>query len=100
MPAMNAEVSHSLGREEALERLRSFSEKIRDKYKGQVSDMEESWADETLNFSFKSFGFKVSGSLIVGDDSVKLDGKLPIAAMVFKGKIQQEFVDQLNKLLS
>lgn len=99
MPSINADVSHSLGKDEAIERLKSFGENIREKYKDQVSDLEDSWAGDTLNFSFKSFGFKVSGTIEVGEDSVTLNGKLPIAAMVFKGKIQQEFVEQLNKIL-
>ncbi len=100
MPSINADVPHSLGQQAALERLKGFSASIRDRYKDQVSDLEESWEGETLNFSFKSFGFKISGNLAVGEESVKLHGNLPIAAMIFKGKIQQEFSDQIAKILS
>lgn len=100
MPSINAEVPHTLGQQEAIERLKGFSESIRNRYKDQVSDLEDSWDGPTLTFSFKSFGFKISGTLEVGEESVVLNGNLPIAAMVFKGKIQQEFTEQLSKMLS
>lgn len=100
MPGFEIEVPHSLGKAEATERLKSFSDKIRDRYKEQVSDLEESWSDDALTFSFKTFGFKVGGTITVEEESIKLDGNLPIAAMAFKGKIQSEFQGQIERLVS
>ncbi len=101
MPGFNTEVPHQLPKQEAVERLKGFSEKIREQFKDQVSDLEQAWDDAgLLNFSFKTFGFKIGGQIEVLDDRVTLDTKLPLAAMAFKGKIKQQFHDQLAKVLT
>ena len=53
-----------------------------------------------LNFGFTTFGFPIKGAIAVEPAEVKLDGDLPFAAMMFKGKIEQEFKDALTRLLA
>ena len=100
MPKFSTETPHALGLPEATERLKGLLEKIRQRYQDQVSDMEESWQDDKLTFSFKTYGFKIQGILTVLADSVKLDGELPFAAMMFKGKIEQSIHGELEKVLA
>jgi len=100
MPKMSVTVPHSLGLEQAVEKLKGFVPKIKEKYQGQVSNLEENWADNTLNFGFTTFGFPIKGAIAVEPSEVKLDGDLPFAAMMFKGKIEQEFKDALARLLA
>jgi putative polyhydroxyalkanoate system protein len=100
MPKMSVSVPHALGQEVAAERLKGFLGKIKEKYQSQVSNLEESWAGNTLNFGFTTFGFPIKGAVAVDQSDVKLDGEIPFAAMMFKGKIEQEIKDQLNKLLA
>jgi hypothetical protein len=100
MPSFTAEVPHGMGREAAAGRLKGFADKIRDRYKDLVKNVEESWGDDgTLNFSFKTMGLTIGGTIEIGDDAVKLDGTLPFAAIAFKGKIEQEIRSQLEKAL-
>jgi hypothetical protein len=100
MPNFGAEVSHDLGEKEATARLRGFSDALRAKYADQVKNLEESWnEDGSLTFSFKTMGLKIGGDICVGEDTVKLDGKLPFAAVAFKGKIEQEIREQLERVL-
>ena len=100
MPKMNVTVPHALGLETANERLKGFMGKIKEKYQSQVSNLEESWAGNTLNFGFTTFGFPIKGAVNVEQNQVVLDGDLPFAAMMFKGKIEQEIKDQLARLLA
>jgi len=100
MPKMSVSVPHGLGKEQAMEKLKDFMPKIRERYQSQVSNLEESWAENVLNFGFTTFGFPIKGALTVEPGEVKLDGDLPFAAMMFKGKIEQEFKDSLVKLLA
>ena len=100
MPSFSAEIPHGLGRDQATERLRGFTDRIRNKYKDQVSDFEESWTEDgQLSFSFKTFGFKIGGQVAVDEDKVNLTGELPFAAVAFRGKIEQEIRDQIAKAL-
>jgi putative polyhydroxyalkanoate system protein len=100
MPAMNVEVPHSLGKDAAIAHLQSLMEKIQEHYKDQVKDIQQSWEGDTLNFSFKTFGMTISGTLVVGDDKVTMNGKLPIAAMAFRGQIEGGIRQELEKQLA
>ncbi|MEM9186306.1 MAG: polyhydroxyalkanoic acid system family protein [Planctomycetota bacterium] len=99
MPSYDLTVPHSLGREEAVSRVQGFSEKLKERMGDQVSDLEQSWEGGTLSFSFKTFGFKISGALDVKDDRIDISGDLPFAAAMFKGKIVSGFEEQLTKIL-
>ena len=99
MPKSTVSVNHSLGQERAVELLKQFLPKLRDKFQGQVSDLEEAWNGNVLNFSFKTFGFKINGNLAVEPGDVKLTANIPFAAMMFKGKIEQTVREELTKVL-
>lgn len=100
MPGFNIDVPHTLGEEEASNRLRGFFAKVREKYQSQVSDLEETWDDNRLSFSFKTYGFAITGTGTVLPDAVKLEGDLPFAALPFKGKIEQSIREELVKGLT
>lgn len=100
MPAMNVEVAHTMGKEAAKERLKSLMEKIQEHYKNQVKDIQQSWDGDVMNYSFKTFGLVISGAMTVGEDKVTLDGKIPIAAMAFRGQIEKSIRDELERQLS
>lgn len=101
MPSFGAEVNHSLGQEEATKRLKGFSDALRQRYQDQVKNLEETWNDDgSLTFSFKTMGLKIGGDIHIGEEQVKLDGKLPFAAVAFKGKIEQEIRAQLERALA
>ena len=100
MPKLNLAVPHGLSQEEAATRLKGFLEKVRAKYQDKFSDLEEEWTDNTSKFSFKSMGFAFKGNVAVNDNDVKLEGDLPFAAMMFKGKIEETIRDNLTRLLT
>jgi hypothetical protein len=100
MPGMNVEVPHAMGKEAAVEKLKSLMDHIQARYKDQVKDIQQSWDENVLNFSFKSFGLTITGALTVEDDKATLDGKLPIAAMAFRGQIENSIREELQKQLS
>jgi hypothetical protein len=100
MPSFNVEVPNPHSRETAVERLKGFVTRVRDHFKDQVSDFQETWVDNVLNFSFKTYGFLISGTLTVDDQKARLDGNLPFAAMAFRGKIEQTIRENLEKALA
>lgn len=100
MPQFNISVAHELGKEEAMTRVQKLIDRVGEKYGDQVSDLEQSWDGEQLKFSFTTYGIKVSGQGEVDDTKVDVTGNIPIAAMMFKGKIESGLREQLTKLLS
>ncbi len=100
MPAITISTPHSLGAEEATNRLKSFFEKLKEEHKDKVSNLEEQWNDNKLDYSFSTYGFNIKGDMVVEADEVKVNGNLPFAAMMFKGKIEQSVRDELQKILA
>ena len=100
MPKISVTVPHTVGREEASERLKGFLSWLKERHKDQVGDLREEWGENSLKFSFKSYGFKFQGSGVVEDADVKLDVDLPFAAMMFKGKIESEMREMLTKAIA
>ncbi len=101
MPKFNAEVPHGLGRDVAIERLKGFSELIKRQFADQVKNVNETWTDDgDLDFSFTTMGLQIAGRMTTTDDKVAMSGTLPFAASLFRGKIESEIRDQINKALS
>jgi hypothetical protein len=99
MPSFSFEVPHQMGKEAAKTRLEGFLDRIGQQYQGQISGLDGKWIDNRLEFSFSTFGIKISGSMTVEDDRVVFQGDLPFSAMVFKGKISSGIQEALQKAL-
>ena len=100
MPAFNVTVPHNLGKENAVERLKTFVQKITERYKDQVSKTEGNWVDNVLTFAMTTYGFTISGKLTVEDSEARLEGQLPFAALAFRGKIEQSIAGEISKALA
>jgi hypothetical protein len=100
MPELAVAVPHELGQEEATRRLKESSSFLKGNFSGQFSDLEEEWDGDMVSFAFKAFGIKVRGSLVSEASEVTMNLTLPLMAMMFKGKIEEEIKQHLGKLLA
>ncbi len=100
MPGFSTEIAHTLGKEEATVRLRGFVEQARERFGQQVSAMDGSWNDSVLNFSLTVMGLSITGTLAVEETLTRVAGKLPLAALPFRGKIEQSIAEEIRKELS
>ncbi len=99
MPKINFDVPHTLTADDAKEKLQKFIDAIQSRFKDQVSDLEQSWEGNDLLFGFKTFGIKIGGKISAFEDKLSVDCDLPFAAMMFKGKIESEMREQLERLV-
>ena len=99
MPQFVTEVPHQLGQAEAVEKLKGFLDQVKERYAKQISEIEGSWSDNVLSYALTTFGIKVDGTLTVEEESVRMEGNLPFAAMMFKGKIESGIRDALTRVL-
>lgn len=100
MPGFNTEVPHSLGKDAAVEKLKGFLDQVKERYPKEISDIEGSWDQNVLTYTFTTFGIKIDGTLTVEEQVVKMDGNLPFAAMMFKGKISDSIKVALEKAIA
>ena len=101
MPKFNVSVPHSLARDEAVNRLKGFSDKVRSDASVELTDVEEQWDDAgNLQFAFKAMGMKISGSLVTTQSDVTVDGELPFAATMFRGAIENQIKDKIAEAVA
>jgi len=82
MPKFSVTIPHALTKDEAVERLGHFSEKVQAHYKDTIKDFQQSWDGDVSKFSFRTFGMNINGQIHIDSPEVKLDGELPFAAMM------------------
>ena len=99
MPKFNVTVPHTLSKEDAAAKIRLLLEGVSAKYADKIKDLEQTFENDRLEFSFKTLGLKVTGEGTVDDKEVNIKGDLPIAAMIFKGQIESSIREQLERLL-
>ena len=82
-------ISHDLGREAALNRLRGGVDRIRDRL-GMVKMhlAEERWEGDTLHFGVGALGHTVHGRVEVEDSLVRVEVTLPWMLAVFAEKLK------------
>lgn len=82
-------VSHDLGREGALNRLRQGIDRIRDRL-GMVKMqlVEERWEGDSLHFGVAALGYTVHGRLDVEPAQVRVEVMLPWVLAVFAEKLK------------
>lgn len=93
-------VSHELGREAALARLRGGIDRIRDKL-GMVKMqlVEEEWSGDALQFGVAALGYTVRGRLEVEEALVRIEVMLPWVLAVFAEKLKLSVEKQGQILL-
>lgn len=99
MPSFGVKVPHPLDQDSAIERLRAFIDEMHREHKDRVQNVEQRWEENHLVFSFSTSGVAISGRIIVETQLARVEGQLPFAAVFFRGKIEQEIRDRLQKLL-
>ena len=93
-------IPHSIGKEEATNRIRKLLGNVQQRFAGQLKDVRQDWNENEGTFSFSVMNMPVSGRLTVNNSDVALDGKLPLAASLFQGKIKEVIMEEAKKVLS
>jgi hypothetical protein len=99
MPQLSVEVPHSLGQDEAAQRLKHRMDIASDFYQSKVSDLNHEWDGHMLSFGFQAMGMKFAGTMAVEPQSVKVAANLPLAAMLFKKTIEDRIRLEVGKIL-
>jgi putative polyhydroxyalkanoate system protein len=100
MPTLSVRVPHTLGQQQATERLKQRFREVQDQFGQHVSDLEEQWNGHVLRFGFRALGIRVEGTVTSGESEVSVDAGLPLLAMPLKGRIEQQIRAELGKILA
>jgi hypothetical protein len=100
MPKLSLDIPHSLGQDEAARRLKTKLAAASAQYRDHLSDFRQQWQDHTLSFDFKAVGMAFSGTMAVQPQNIRLTAALPLAAMLFKGTIEDRIRQEVDSLLA
>ena len=95
---MKVSVPHGTTKALAIEKLRAVSPTLMARFGPEVSDLQQEWQEDSIIFSFKTQGFSVSGTIVVGADALELEAKLPLLARPFEGRIRDGVVQALSEI--
>ena len=86
---MRIAVDHHTTKEQARQRVEEKLGALLGQFAHQAEKIEHEWTGDVLRFKGKARGMKVEGTVEVTDAEIVIDGKLPLMAMPFEGKIRE-----------
>lgn len=100
MPGFSVAVPHNLSAADAKNRIQKLVGDLQKQFAGMIQNVQEKWADDRADFSFDAMSFAISGSLFIEPSQVRIEGTLPMAALPFKGRIEEAVRSKATELLS
>src|ERR1700712_1926679 len=100
MASLEMAIKHHLSQDEALKRIKNLLSETKKEHGDQIGDLQENWNGNVGSFSFNTRGFDISGTLTVGLSTIELNGKIPFAVSLFKGKIVRAIDEKAAELLA
>lgn len=99
---MEVKRNYNCGKKEAYKRVDTLLTELQDKYGDMIGNPTKSWnsSNDKMDFSFNAKGFTIIGNVVLTDNQLILDGKLPWLARPFSGKIETAIKGELEKLFS
>jgi hypothetical protein len=65
-----------------------------------IDSMEGTWNGNNLTFELTVMGMKVSGTLTVSDDVIEIQGTMPFALSLMRGRMEKTMEQELRNLLA
>ncbi len=94
-------IPHNLGKAEALRRIQGGMSGLKAQFGDKIASIDESWADDRMDFRVGAMGQNVSGNVQVMDEQVRVEVQLPwlLAMIAEKAKtfIQKQGTLMLEK---
>ena len=93
-------VEHQLDSATAQSRLQDFITQMTIKQNDSIDSMEGIWNGNNLTFELTVMGMQVSGTLTVSDDVIEIQGTMPFALSLMRGRMEKTMEQELRKLLA
>jgi hypothetical protein len=95
---MRIAVPHNTSKDIARRKVEQRLTQLLGQFGGRADELEHEWAGDTLRFKGKARGLSVSGTVEITDAAVIIEGKLPLIAKPFEGRIRQTVESEAEKM--
>ena len=96
---MKVTVKHNHTKEEATERAKKFLTKLKEENGSRVDNLQETWNGSTGDYSCTFNGMKFAAHIVVKDDEVVVDGKVPFLMKPFSKMFENAIRDSMLKAM-
>lgn len=100
MSRLDIKIPHKLPGGIALIRVKQLLSDLQNQYQGSVRNVNQEWDGNEGKFSFNAKGFSFKGVILVGVDTVRISGRLPLILSVYKSKIESLVQTRGSELLA
>ena len=90
---------HNVTQDAAKEWVETQLPDLLSRFGDSISNVQHTWRDDVMDFSFRARGFAISGTLEVTDTELSLDMSVPFLARPFQGRIEGEIDRWLDESL-
>ena len=97
MPKVSVAVPHHGDPDEIAAKVCDVLEKTVKEFQGQ--DFEADWSGRSATMKFTSLGFPITAAINVDETQVAIDIDLPMAAVMFKGRVEEILKKNLTAML-
>ncbi len=97
---MKITIKHNLQGENAINCAKNILDGLKEEHKDKISNLVQIWTGNKSKFSFRLKGISVTGTIVVNFDDIEISGKLPFAAMLFQGVIEDTIKKNAHKMLT
>ena len=99
MPNITASIPHQLTRAQAKQRVQDQIAIMRQRHGNLITNVQENWTDDTLQFSVAAAGLSISGHVTVDDQMLHLTVALPWILSMLAGTIKHRIENEGRQLL-
>lgn len=97
---MTIELNHNLEKERGVICAEKIFKQLTEEYKDEFFDLKQETNGNIIDFSFKIRGMQIKGNITVEKDKVIIESKLPFAARMFQGMIENKIKENADKMIS
>jgi len=97
---MRIDYKYSCEKQVAYQRIDNLLGELTKQYSDIISNPHKEWnsSKDEMKFSFSANGFNIRGSISLKKDGLILNGDLPWATKLFKGKIESTIKSKLEEM--
>jgi hypothetical protein len=99
MIEIESQVTHQLGQQSAIKRVREFVGSLPQRFPEQVHQVSMHVHDESVEVQFAAYGYIVQWKAEVLESCVLLHGRIPDSASKFQNKMLATVFDRLSQAL-
>jgi hypothetical protein len=95
---MKLKIEHNTTKAEAKKKVKGLLKGLAKRHSDVVSDVQETWDGDLLDFGFRARGMKAQGTMEVTEDEVVVEGRLPLLARPFESRIKSAIEKEARSL--